>query len=953
MFSCTSTPTVNGSTLNTLSKVELAACEVSLGDRRIVGLRGGRLSTLEARLLGFFASRPGESFSRDELLKHVWGYERSRSHRAVDVAMHRLRAKVEADPTAPRNLITVQGDGYAFMPTTSTPKASRQRVPVSPAILAIPRWFTSFVGRSREIAALDGLLVSAGELVLVTGAPGVGKSRLVQQVALRRPTATVAWVDLSNTRDIPTLLAKLDEGGHVESAAASDDAARLDIAAETFRSRGVTLLVLDNVDQVASGLAEALSRWRSQLPLTDIVLTSRRAGTFVDSTRVSVAPLPEAAAMQLLLDRLPTEAALQSERLRATLVAALDGLPLAVELAAARAGTMTLPDLVARLDQPFRLLRQRSQGEDYHGLGDAIAWSLAHLSADCRVALNRMSVFRAAFGLDAAEEVLALPADSQWLPDIIVELVDASVIEQAAPGPDGESRYRILRTIRGLAEQQLGQKRRKSLRNRHAVYCARVARSLRIPPTGVVTVETMRVLEEIGFDLLHALECAVRTRPGSATPLAVAIDAWWSARGSAEGRERIVDQALNAIAEEGDDASRAVLLLARGRARFELGKYGLAVADLDGALALVDDGPPSTLAAAAHAERAMAHEINQEPELGILALERARSHAADAGDVEYAAVIDAQWVLACRATGKHASEPQILRDTLAAATDILERGADRRSAVVAMVLQLRGLIYEGNWAAARPMRRRARRMAIEEALPFQLAHLEAHAALEFEFDSDYVNALDSWQASMGLIDRLGQKVGVSAVRARRAWALIELGRLDEAHQECLAALGSVDASTSPLLLYYANVGLAMVALEQSNPARAVRSSGRAVEAASGYLRDRAVHARAIHALSLAAANRPTNAEDELHRARVAAAEHDHPQGGLITAMASVLLSVRYGDRSLAEGSPEQLRRYASRLLEEGAARVLVEQYERFLAGQPLTVDSDQIRSSSALRWLQM
>jgi DNA-binding winged helix-turn-helix (wHTH) protein len=163
--------------------VELADRTVDLVRQAVLFPDGSSrsLTTRETQLLGFLARRPEEDVSRDELLEKVWEYRANYATRAVDVAMRRLRAKVEPDPDNPIHLLAVHGVGYRFVPPPSEPLA----LPLAPAAPTpdAPRSNlrperSSFVGRQAELAELSRRFQGATRVVSLLGPGGVGKTRL-------------------------------------------------------------------------------------------------------------------------------------------------------------------------------------------------------------------------------------------------------------------------------------------------------------------------------------------------------------------------------------------------------------------------------------------------------------------------------------------------------------------------------------------------------------------------------------------------------------------------------------------------------------------------------------------------------------------------------------------------------------------------------------------------------
>ncbi len=339
----------------------------------------------------------------------------------------------------------------------------------------LPVQLTSFVGREREISELCDVLTSS-RLVTLTGVGGVGKTRLAQQVAAEvlPRFADGAWiVELAPVADpeviAETIASALDipNPGGIPAEA---------LVVENLRRRTL-LLVLDNCEHVldrVAQLATAINQHCSDV----VVLATSREGLAIPGERlyaVSALPLPEAHApletltesdaVQLFIDR--ASAARRDFRLsaeNADSVAAvcrrLDGVPLALELAAARVTALHPAQIAARLDERFKLLNagRRSTVERHQTLRSTIDWSYDLLTPAQRVALNRLAVFARGCTLDAAEAVLADgDIDAFEVVDLLARLVEQSLVLAADVGRD--QRYRLLETIRQYAAERLAETR--------------------------------------------------------------------------------------------------------------------------------------------------------------------------------------------------------------------------------------------------------------------------------------------------------------------------------------------------------------------------------------------------------------------------------------------------------------------------------------------------------------
>jgi predicted ATPase/DNA-binding SARP family transcriptional activator len=340
----------------------------------------------------------------------------------------------------------------------------------------LPARATSFVGRDEQLALVRKTL-AGGRLVTLVGPGGVGKTRLAQQTAASE--GSVWWVDLAPLRGanaVPQALA---------------DALDLDVQPSTpllgsLRewARGAGgLLVLDNCEHLLASVAGLVQELLAVPSALRLLATSReRLG--VDGEQVLVVPplaVPAAGAAEvhtpavgLFCDRASAadpSFAPGREVLRRVgdVCRALDGLPLAIELAAARIGTLTVDDLAERLDARFELLRTTHRSGDlrHHTLRGVVDWSFDLLTPEEQRLFLRLSVFAAAFDIAAAEKVVAdddLPAGH--VADLMARLADRSMLTR--PGHSGVGRYRMLETLRAYAAGRLPAAEAAQFRCRHA-----------------------------------------------------------------------------------------------------------------------------------------------------------------------------------------------------------------------------------------------------------------------------------------------------------------------------------------------------------------------------------------------------------------------------------------------------------------------------------------------------
>ena len=334
---------------------------------------------------------------------------------------------------------------------------------------------TSFLGRSRELEELEVLLSSA-RILTITGVGGAGKTRLATELArlsLDRYPDGVWLVELASVRHPSQVVDEV--AGALGLVASTGGRDRLDQLREWLAARRL-LLVLDNCEHVVEAVAGLLEAVLPVAPGLSVLATSREVLALPGEVSWGVPPLslpsprPSGAAdlagfdaVELFCHRArsaqPSFALSDANAVAvAQICRRLDGIPLALELAAGRIRVLGAHQLAERLDDRFRVLAGTSRGTTarHHTLQATMDWSWELLPAREREALRRLSVFPATFDLDAAEAVIAnigpdgAAADAA---DLVLRLVDKSLVVAAPVGRT--MRYRLLETVRGYAAARL------------------------------------------------------------------------------------------------------------------------------------------------------------------------------------------------------------------------------------------------------------------------------------------------------------------------------------------------------------------------------------------------------------------------------------------------------------------------------------------------------------------
>jgi predicted ATPase/DNA-binding SARP family transcriptional activator len=466
---------------------------------------------------------------------------------------------------------------------------------LSPIGGRLPLQITRFFGREAEIDRLRALLLAGTRLVTLTGPGGSGKTRLAVEFAhmLRQDAPQPDPVE----RDLP--LTASSAVWFVPLLDLSDprlildkvlDALRLSRSPEVepleqivpFLSRNPALLILDNFEQLVDGGAECVRTLLEQVEALVIVLTSRQRLDLPGERELPVAPLPVPEAVvsgvwpvvggrattpaslitnpsvQLFVDR--AQAARPDFQVTAgnapaiaALCARLEGLPLALELAAARIQVLTPAQMLVRLEQRFELLvgRQRQADARHRSLWTTLDWSYQLLSPDLQRFFACLSVFRGGWTLEAATAVCEEPRAL----DHLDQLQACSLVETVA-GQD-EVRFRLLETIREYAwERVCASAEAETIQRRHLEFFLRLAEEIEPRLAAADQVAWLERLEAEHDNLRAALAWGLEDDPALALRLAGALGRFWEVRGYWNEAREVLERGL-ALGGDAPIAARA------------------------------------------------------------------------------------------------------------------------------------------------------------------------------------------------------------------------------------------------------------------------------------------------------------------------------------------------------------------------------------------------------------
>jgi predicted ATPase/DNA-binding SARP family transcriptional activator len=453
---------------------------------------------------------------------------------------------------------------------TITPAAAATR-----SILPAPP--NRLLGRTRELAELHELILREDvRLLALTGAGGSGKTRLAQEAA-REASADfangAAFVPLAPLRDPDLVLSAIASTLGIE---ASGDL--LETLATALRPREL-LLVLDNAEHLRTS-APLFVELLSRAPRLTLVVTSRVVLHLSGEHVYPVEPLAEGAAVALFAERAREaeprfSADAANERAIGLICARVDGLPLAIELAASRVRTLTPVELLARLDPRLPLLTggPRDLPSRQQTLRTTLDWSFELLGENERRDLARLAVFASGFTTEAAELVCGTPLER------LASLLDNSLVQRVQPAD--ETRFSMLETVREHALDMLGAERAE-IELRHAFYFLELAESAEAQFFGEEHPVAAGRLDAEHDNLRTALDTFHREKR-SAEELRLAAALWqhWSARGHpAEARRH-----LTAALAKGDTRNHSARVAALHGAALLASRQG----DLDASETLASE----------------------------------------------------------------------------------------------------------------------------------------------------------------------------------------------------------------------------------------------------------------------------------------------------------------------------------------------------------------------------
>ena len=423
--------------------------------RLLVDGQPAKLGTRAFDVLLALIERRDRTISKNELFDLVWP--------GVVVEENNLQVHISAlrKLLGPQVIATIPGRGYRF--TAKLDSSSSEGAPATPPHAAVSPQPELF-GRADDLSAVTELLHEHA-LVTVIGAGGIGKTRLAEVVAATQRddfSDGVWWVELSQLNDSSLVAAAIAQ---VLGVRTSDDRPVLQTVISLLRNQHA-LLVLDNCEHLLDAVTECVRTLLNECHQLRVFVTSQEALHTPQEHvyRLRGLPADSASGTPAAVALFVARAQAADPRLRvsdshlatiAEICRRLDGMPLAIELAAARVRVLGIDGVRARLDERFRVLSggTRTTLQRHQTLRATLEWSYNLLSPEEQILFRRLGVFVGGFALELAQAVAGDERIDEWaVLDLLGHLIDKSIV--IAEG-DETPRYRLLETTRAFALEQL------------------------------------------------------------------------------------------------------------------------------------------------------------------------------------------------------------------------------------------------------------------------------------------------------------------------------------------------------------------------------------------------------------------------------------------------------------------------------------------------------------------
>ena len=663
----------------------------------------------------------------------------------------------------------------------------------------LPVQLSSFVGREGELREI-GRLFSEHRLLTLTGAGGCGKTRLAVRAAsetLEHFPDGAWWVELAPLADERLVGAAIAESLGVRPLPGMTELQ----AAGAYLASREALILLDNCEHLAPACAEAAEALLSVAPEVVLLATSRAPLGASGETewRVPSLSLPAledgengaSDAVALFIERAAgarPDLALGADDAEhvAAICTELDGLPLAIELAAARLRMLSVEQIASQLSDRFRLLTggPRTATPRLKTLRASVDWSHELLSDPERALLRRLTVFAGGFTLEATEEVCVdEDVEREAVLDLLGSLVDQSLV--LAEKRDSGVRYRLLETVREYGRERLAEAGEEgTLRARHRDHFLALAEEAAPHLETGRQLEFFELLDPEAANLAAAIDHALRSDPSFALRFCAALRGWWRARGRFAEAELAHSRSLAACADR-EPGLRARAFETRADIALWVGEFGAAEAHATEALALADEVGDQRTAARARRDLGNAMAFT-DPQAARAELGRAADLARAAGDDRTFVLAKQSTVLTYLYQGEHAQATRANEEVAALA----ERLGDplqiaRRWAWTATIAQ-----FDGRFAEAHQAIERLRAAVADTGEPVFEAFADAFEGLVDVWQGEPERPLERLPARLERTLRLGAGNPVPYLLFAVAFAELAAGRPHQARDrlEGLVAL---------------------------------------------------------------------------------------------------------------------------------------------------------------------
>jgi len=683
---------------------------------------------------------------------------------------------------------------YASLPTPSPPAQPTETSLVSPALaeipppaswqpahnlhVSLPSYLTEFLGREEELHRLAAQL-SCARLLTLTGLGGVGKTRLAttvgRSVAFRYDT--VIFVPLADH----VAPSQLPETIRLALGLPATSASTLEQITTVFADSRV-LMILDNFEQlVEAGGGVVVETLLSRLPHLTCLVTSRRILGVEGEQEFPLSPLPLPSSTESLSEMAqnpgvtlfvrraqaarPGFHLTEQNRVRIlALCTALDGIPLALELAASRIRALTPAEMQVQIQDRFDWLTRSGPGADkeprQRSLRAALEWSWRLLSPSQQRFIAACSVFHGGWTIEAARQVCEATDARERLEALVTDSLVVST-----PTAEGTTRFRMLETVRAFAQEQLSPDEQTALRSRHLAVFLEAAQHA----AGHVA-----ALQPEADNLLAALHTAIdHADASSAFALCTAVDEGWMAYLGAPATLTLLQRALRL---PGGDARKRVRTL-------NLAAYlAITAGALDQALSLASEA--LALTETAHAGRAIA--LTTRAKVALMRtepLEQIEAWLAEALTLSQNSSDPRTHASALRLLGMTAVRQDrfdAAEDCFARALQISQQAGDRQGVIYALARQAIASMQQSHLDRALALNQQCQQLAVEAGDRVYEAEMYQNLAAIYASQSRWHDSLEAAQECL----RRNQLLGNTYILTLTLWNLSEpLARL---HQEAAA-----------------------------------------------------------------------------------------------------------------------------------------------------------------------